>query len=165
MKRILIVCLLTCVLTGCANSSFETVMDTMPLILKDVPKEIQLQLPPGAAQPVFENENTEKLYFCDGYEIIIQTVDGGDLQKTVKDISGYDTENLAILETMHGDLKKYEFVWIAAGENGDRVGRTAVLDDGDYHYILSVVADAQLSGQLRQTWQDIISTFTVVSIA
>ena len=165
MKKVFVVCLLVCLLLGCTSPSYETVMDTMPLILHNAPKEIKLQLPPGTVQPVFENKNTDKLYFCDGYEMILRTVEGGDLQKTVKDISGYDIDDLTVVETKQQELKRYEFVWTAAGENGDRVGRTAVLDDGIYHYTLSLVADAQLAGQLRQTWEDIISTFAVVSIA
>ena len=43
------------------------------------------------------------------------------------------------------------------------MGRAAVLDDGRYHYVLTVQADAARSGELTETWNQLFSGFSLES--
>ena len=81
----------------------------------------------------------------------------------MKTVSGFEPERLTILKTGRGGVSRYDFVWTAAGEEGEQVGRAAVLDDGRYHYVLTVQADAARSGELTETWNQLFSGFSLES--
>ena len=97
---------------------------------------------------------------CEDYEIVIETLSAGDLDATVRSICGYGQEQLTIMETQWDDVTRYEFVWAAAGEKGDRLGRAVVLDDGEYHYCMSVLRDAEAVTQV--VWRDVFASFGLV---
>ena len=84
----------------------------------------------------------------------------GDLDATVRSICGYPKEKLTIMETQWDDVTRYEFVWTAAGEKGDRLGRAVVLDDGSHHYCMSVLRDAREVSQV--VWRDVFASFTLI---
>ena len=46
-----------------------------------------------------------------------------------------------------------------AGEGGDRVGRCVLLDDGHYHYVLTVLMDAGLAGDLAESVNALCASF------
>ena len=69
---------------------------------------------------------------------------------------------LTVLETRQGDIDRYDFVWTMAGETGDRLGRAAILDDGNYHYCMSVLRDAQNPKMSQIVWSDVFASFTLV---
>ena len=118
-------------------------------------------LPEEAAAPTVESENGS-LYICQGYEIGIQTLEAGDLDATIRSVSGYGAEDLTLIRTVVGDMDRYDFVWACAGETGDRVGRGAVLDDGNYHYVLTVISDVEDAVQFEEVWQKMFQSFSVV---
>ena len=77
-------------LSGCATSeTFETVADELLQPVISEQREILLTVPDGAAAEVMESENGEKLYFCDGYTLTLQILDGGDWSRTVQTLCGY----------------------------------------------------------------------------
>ncbi len=163
MKRIVIVVFLLIILSGCGvQETFETVKDVYAPLPSQEPASVEFLLPEDAAAPVFHNDGG-KLYFCDGYEIMVDTLEAGDLNRTVRTLTGYDADSLAILQTGSNQSKRYEFVWTAAGEGGDQVGRTVILDDGNYHYCISFFALANDAGSLQETWQEIASSFQLSS--
>ena len=43
------------------------------------------------------------------------------------------------------------------------MGRAAVIDDGSYHYCLTVMAAEEEAPQLRGTWQALFDSFTLSS--
>lgn len=93
-----------------------------------------------------------------GYEIMLETLAAGDLDATIQSLSGYEKEQLTVLQTRQEDADRYEFVWTTTGEKGDRLGRAVILDDGDYHYCMSVLRDA---GDTQIVWRDVFGSFSL----
>lgn len=156
---VLLVCLL--MLTGCAATPvFEQIDDVHNPSQAPEPKTIRMTLPSVASAQVLSGDSGT-LYFCDGYEIMTQTVASGDLDGTLKSLTGYERESLAVLQTRTGELKRYECAWTSAGEGGDRVGRVVVLDDGNYHYSVTVMADALDAGALQASWQALLGSIVL----
>lgn len=162
MKKRILIALAALVLTACdAEETFETVSDEPVQAVVAECREVFLSLPPEAATPVLESE-TGCVYICGDYEIYRQTLDAGDLSATVKAVSGYTLTDVTILETTQGDCKRYDLVWACAGETGDRVGKACILDDGAYHYVLSVVGDAETAREHKQVWQAMLGSFSLI---
>lgn len=149
-------------LTGCARvETFETVDDELlqPAIA-EVGK-IDLALPEDAAAQTMLTGSGDKLYFCDGYTATVQIMDRGDLARTIKALCGYGRDSLNVVETVSNGNKRWDWVWTSAGEGGDAVGRAAVIDDGKYHYCVTVMAEASLAGALEGQWTALLQSFRV----
>ena len=146
-------------LSGCnAEETLETVSDEWIVPAMAQPREVSVRLPEDLVLPVLEQEGRQ-LYMGPNYEIMLETMAAGDLQATIRNLSGYEQEQLTILETDQGEWNRYEFVWTAAGEQGHRLGRAVILDDGDYHYCMSVLRDAEES---LIVWQDVFQSFSLI---
>lgn len=159
MKKLWMILALGLMLTGCGTAeTFETVADEMVQSVMAEPREIRVSMPEEAVLPAMEVEGG-KLYLCKDYDVAIQTLESGDLDETIRTVSGYGREDLTVMETMSGDLTCYEFVWTAAGETGEQVGRAMILDDGYYHYVLSVMADADVAAEYREMWNGLFESF------
>lgn len=153
------ICLLVIFLTGCgAEETLETVNDEWVVPVMSQPRQISVSLPDNAVAPVLEQEGRQ-LYMAEGYEIMVETLAAGDLDATIRSLSGYGKEQLTVLETRQEDAERYEFVWTTAGEKGDRLGRAVILDDGDYHYCMSVLRD---TGDTQIVWRDVFSSFSLI---
>lgn len=149
-------------LTGCQRvGTLETVTDTWDAPQKPEPQALALELPKNAAVATLTAEDTGTLYFCDGYTVAVQTMPAGDLDGTLREITGYSRENLKIMETCSGECTRYDFVWSCAGETGDQVCRGAVLSDGNYHYTMTAMTDENSAGALNQTMQELFSSFVL----
>lgn len=122
------------------------------------PRQISVQLPDNAVLPVLE-QGSRQLYMADDYEIILETLSSGDLDATIRTLSGYEKDQLTVLETKQGDTDRYDFVWITAADRGDRLGRAVILDDGTYHYCMSVLRDA---GDTQIVWRNVFGSFALV---
>ena len=121
-------------------------------------QRIQLSLPEeAAAQTVVGNQGT--IYFCDGYEIVLETFAAGDLNGTVRSLTGFDAEQLTVMQTKRDGYTCYECVWTSAGETGFQTGRTKILDDGAWHYSLTVLAPAESAGAMQAQWQQLFESF------
>lgn len=163
MKKVWILILLALVLSGCsAEETFETIGDAYDAVQVMSPGKLTFAAPADAASTVMHGEDGA-LYFCDGYEIMIQTLPAGDLSRTLRSLTGYDADALTVMETETGDMTRYECAWISAGEAGDHIGRTVIIDDGQFHYSLSVLALAEEAGSLQESWQEIFSSVKVQS--
>lgn len=137
-------------LTGCGRQPvFETVDDEPAAPVMASPGKITVDLPAEAASPVLDTDG-QQIYFCDGYEIFLENRPSGDLQETVRYLTGFDGDALTVMKTGQGIGKRYEFVWSCAGEEGQRLGRAVVLDDGQYHYCMSILRDADVEGDILQ---------------
>ena len=160
-KWILLFCCL--LLTGCARPTFETLGD-IPHQQVDAPvsRKILLELPEEAVQAVWESDG-EAMYLCEDYTVHLQTLSGGDLNATIRSLSGFDRKNLTVLESRCGDHDRYEWVWTAVGEGGDELCRCVVLSDGDFHYALTVSAAADTVGMLTEQWNSLLSSFCLES--
>ncbi len=164
MKKCVWILFALLMLTGCSQpKNYETVMDVQVEQIRPEKLEIVVNLPAEAAQSVMASESGETLYLCGDYTLSLRTAEGGDLQKTTLDICGFTPEQLPVMETQQGEYKRYAFVWTAVGETGDQLGRCAILDDGSYHYIVTAMADASVSGDLSEgAWREIFNSFRIV---
>ena len=159
MKKCWICLLFVLMLVGCGSvETFETVDDEVIQPVMATARELSLALPDSSAAQAMQSEDGSKLYFCDGYVLTVQTLNGGDMERTAKDLCGFGTDSLRMVETVNGEYKRRDWVWTAAGEGGDNIGRTAVLDDGHYHYCVTVMADAGAAGDLESQWNTLFSS-------
>ena len=159
MKKVLTVLMMVILLSGCAaQETFETVTDLIPVQPVAAPQQFYASLPEEAATPTFQEDNGGEFYVCNGYTISKQILESGDLKKTVKTLSGKDTEELQIMKTKQDMCDRYDFVWTAAGEEGLQLGRACILDDGNFHYTLTVMAQEETSGQLMESMQDMFAS-------
>lgn len=161
MKKWLAVSVLALLLSGCAQAPvMETVADEWVIPVAARPRQIALELPGEALACAMESD-TGRIYFGDSYEICVQTRTAGDLNATLEELTGFSREELTVMQTRDTDADRLEFVWAAAGENGDRLGRGIILDDGDYHYCLTVLQDADVK-DCQIIWSEVFRTFELV---
>lgn len=160
MKKLCVMLGMCLLLTGCAATEVFETLGQIPHEANVSPAmgSIQLVLPDDAAVATLSN-NGDKLYECDGYTLMLQTLSSGDIQKTVENISGFSAEDLTVMESRVGGNKRYEWVWTAAGEGGDVLCRATILDDGNYHYCLCAMAPAENMGTLQEKWNDVFRSF------
>ena len=159
MKKMILFTLAALLLTGCGEEeTMETVADELVVPAMVQPGEILVDLPGEAAMPAMESD-TGRMYLASDYEIYIQTLESGDLEKTIRTVSGHERENLTVMETKTGDVGRYEFVWTCMGETGERIGRAVVLDDGNYHYTMTVLRDADSTENTQIVWNDVFRSF------
>ena len=162
MKKCWICLLFALVFTGCgAAETFETLNDEVIQPVMAPAGELSLALPESAAAQTIQSEDGGRLYFCGDYVLTVQTLDGGDMEKTARSLCGFETDNLPMLETVTGDYKRRDWVWTAAGEGGDHIGRAAVIDDGHYHYCVTVMACAETAGTLEGEWNALFSSLSL----
>ncbi len=159
MKRWFWILLPVLFLWGCTSEeTMETVSDEWLVPAMAQPREVSLRLPENIAMPVLEQDG-RKLYLGEDYEIAVETLISGDLNATVQTLSGYEKDQLTVLETQQGDTSRYDFVWATTGEEGNLLGRAVILDDGEYHYCMSVLRAAE---EAQIVWQDVFGSFSLI---
>lgn len=160
MKKVVMIVVLAAICAGCSKEkTMETVADVQDAQVIAPMQQIMVQLPTEMASPVLESEEMGTLYECDDYSVTAQIVESGDLVETIYNATGMDKENLQIIQTMQGDLKRYQWVWAAGADSGIQVGRGCILDDGTYHYVLTSLADEAVAGEVQSAWNEIFSSF------
>lgn len=161
MKKCLGFLVVFLLLSGCAaEETFETIADDLVQSVAAPMAQVILELPEDAVLPASENEEGQ-LYICDGYEILVQTMAAGNLDATLRSVTGYGREDLTLMQTNAGGIKRYDLVWSCLGENGDRVGRASILDDGSYHYVLSVLTDADRSQEYAEAFSKLFESYSL----
>ena len=162
MKRICLLLLMAALLTGCAEEEvFETVGDQQILSVMAQPREITLTLPEDTVLPAMETDDGI-LYMCREFDVMVQTMDSGDLEATIRAVSGFSREDLTVIETFNGEQDCYEFTWTAAGETEEQVCRCMILDDGNYHYVVTAMVDAELVREYQEIWNGMFETVRLV---
>ena len=158
MKKIMFAVLAALFLAGCAQvETAETVADVLEEPVLAAPREIRLSLPGEAVTCAIESD-AGRLYLGDGYEVMVQTLSGGDLDATVRTLTGFSREDITVIQTDAQEPQRWEFAWAAAGEQGQRVGRGLILDDGTYHYCLTVLQDAE-DDDCQIIWSEVFNSF------
>ncbi len=161
MKKIWIIPALLLLLTGCgAQETMETVSD-LYVSGEAAAQQVVLTLPEEAALATVITGEAGNLYLCDGYVLTVQTLPGGDLNATLQQVTGFSRERLQPVETVQEGIKRYDCVWTSAGEGEDQVGRATVLDDGVYHYAVTVMAGESQMRELTDIWQDILGSVSL----
>lgn len=157
MKKWIAVLLLGVFLTGCSAQTFETVGDVLDTPVMGQSKQILMELPEDAAVGAV-NTQGGKVYWCEDYDITVQTLQGGDVARTVKTLSGFDMDRLTVFHTQNGDSKRYEWVWSSAGETGDQISRAVIIAEGNYHYCVTLHTAAEAAGALEPEWTAVLAT-------
>lgn len=148
-------------LCGCAGTeSFEVIGDNIDELPIAAPAKVQLTLPKDSTLSVMSGSDWQ-CYEEEHYQIIVQTYPSGDLSQTLQRVTGYQKENLSVMEISGGNIDKFLCAWSAVSEEGELVGRCAVLDDGVYHYCLSILVDADVSGEIRETLDAVFATYSL----
>ena len=161
MKKIMLFVLMM-LLCGCtAEETLETIADDPVQPVMAQPREIAVYLPGEVSTPTMEGD-TGRMYLAEDYEICIQTLGSGDLNATVQTVTGYDKDALTVINTKMDGVERYEFVWVCAGEKGERIGRGVVLDDGNYHYVMTVLRDEDTTENSQIVWNDVFASFQLV---
>ena len=164
MRKLWIVLILALIFSGCKQTdTFETVMDQTDAPIQAEKMVIMVDMPDNASLEAMESNDDCSVYICDEYTLTTYTVESGDLQKTILDATGFLPKQLDLIQTKQGDENRYVCVWTAAGESGEQVGRCAVIDDGNYHYVLTALADAENAGALAQNeWLSVFRSFRLI---
>ena len=158
MKILVLLLSLSIMLCGCSSPTYETMGDVMHVGNPNaLPQRIILDLPADAS--VLTASGSDMLYTCTDYTMCLQILPAGDISETVRTLSGYDLSELTLMQTQCNDHARYDWVWVAAGENGDVLCRGAILDDGNFHYTLNVFANAEEAGGVTQTWNALFQSF------
>lgn len=146
-------------LAGCAGEeTFETISDVVEDPVFAEHRNIYVELPSDAASPAVESD-AGRLYLCGDYEIQVQILEGGDLNATLRTLTGFERDALTVMQTQRDGEDCYEFVFTSAGETGDTVGRGMVIDDGSWHYCLMVQADAEAAAERQVFWEEMFQSF------
>ena len=162
MKKLWLLLVCGMIFVGCgAKETMETVADEPVVPVLAEPREIYVALPDDSVLPAMESDSGT-VYFCKDYDISIQTMESGDLRRTVESVSGHSPEDLTVMETAVSDYIRYDFVWTAAGELGQQVCRASILDDGNYHYVLAVMGNEDTAGEYGEIWNGILDSFCLV---
>lgn len=159
--KILCVLVIALLLAGCGGQPVLERVEDPWIEAAAVQKEVTVKLPADAAAPALQNPDAGQLYLCDGYVLTLQTFTGGDLDATLRQVTGFSKEQVTCMQTREGEVDKYSCVWSSAGEGGDHVGRAVILDDGSYHYAVTVMADFASAGELADTWQQLLNSVTL----
>ena len=161
MKRLCVVLALFILLAGCAKQAdFETIADDLQVDVGE-PDQITVWLPEEAAVPVMEDDAGATLYLCEHYSVTSQTLQAGDLAQTITEITGFSPDAIDVVSTQENGMKRYDLVWASAGEEGIQTCRAAVLDDGNYHYVLSAMGNGAENAAFSSDWQRIFDSLAL----
>jgi len=164
MKKLILIAGILLILTGCtAEPTFETVSDEYVQPVLAQTHQMTLELPDDAAVLTMQSDENGTIYFCDGYTATVQVVQAGDLNKTLLDATGFKKDDLNLMQTQSNGVKRYDWVWAAAGEEEDQVCRGTILDDGVSHYVLTCMTGASQARQAQESWQELFASFCLVS--
>lgn len=143
MKKLVYLILMALVLTGCGREEavFETIGESAytPVSAPE-PACISVWIPDSAAAQTAADGTAAEIYIWDDCEMRIQTMDGGDLDRTLEALTGRSADALTVVSYEKNGLKLHQSVWSASGEEGVQLGRCLVADDGVYHYCVSLVS-------------------------
>lgn len=161
MKKVLCLILSAFLLTGCATqTAMETVADELDVPVMANPRQVIIDLPQEAGIAAMESENG-RLFLCDDYTVSIETMASGDLDATLKSLTGRGEDALTLVETQQGNCKRYDFVWAGTDDDGEFTGRGSIIDDGVYHYCLSLVRPLEKVNSSQVVWRQVFNSFSV----
>ena len=160
MKKLWLMIAATIVFSGCsARQTMETISDSMDIPVAASLHQLEITLPSEASIPTLLSEDGARLYECEDYTLCVQTLESGDLDRTLRRITGFTKDSLTVMTTQCDGFKRHSCVWSAAGEGGDHV----VLDDGNYHYTVSVMAEFSKAGNLSDKWKELFDSVNLTS--
>lgn len=163
--RWLLIPALAVALSGCsAPVTWETVEDPTITVSAAVeqPYLITFGVPEDTLQPV-SGEDGGKLYVQQNgdYEIYSEVLTASDRDTAIRMVSGFDAEDLDIVETERFGLPEYRFAWVSASDEGNFVSQASVVEDGDYFYTLIFSVREDAGNQYDDCAQAVFASFGV----
>ncbi len=143
MKKLVWLLVLMMAFSGCgkeADPVLETVADEIVPVAAE-PEPVFVWMPSDAAAQASAGEG--ECYTWGECELRIQTLDGGDIAKTMQTLTGLSADRLTVMEYEKDGLQIYQTVWSTTGEDGIFLGRAMVADDGNFHYCVSLLSPEQ----------------------
>lgn len=140
MKKMLLLFCLVLLLSGCGAAApvWETVDDTLPA------EPVGSWLEDAYTIVVDAPEGTDLLASTDGcqlygtasgdYEVETDVFLASSLDSAVRQLSGYDSDRLLIVETTRFSLPEYHFAWYTETEAGGRLYQADLVMDGTCCY-------------------------------
>lgn len=164
MRKIWLILILAIALAGCGQEEETPVFETIGQIDYEqdplpAAGEIKLLLPEGASSEAMAGEDGAQVYNWDGCELRLETMEAGDIRKTLESVTGVEYEQLTVMARDRDGMDFYETVFTSAGEDGLYIGRVMVADDGNYHYCVSLLTPEEVDSD--EIYDQIYSTFAV----
>jgi len=136
--RVVLTIALMMLLSGCSVPVWETVEDVMPpetvMTWQESSYVIQVGLPEGV-ELVEQSEHAAVYATANGeLEVETQKFLTSGLDGAVCTLSGFEAEELTILQTSRFDLPEYQFAWVSQTEQGTRLYRADLVLDGTCCY-------------------------------
>jgi len=154
--------MLVAVLCGCNGELYEVVGDVSTIEPDITPQKVRFEVPKDENITVM---NTDKgvLYLGENYDISLQICPSGNLDQTMRAVTGYSRKQLAITELSEKNVDRYVCAWSAVSDEGELVGRCTILDDGRFHYCLTVLVKADMAGELRNTVDAVFADYSLAA--
>ena len=160
MRMLWVMMVLACLSAGCSEqAAMETVADEMVVATAPV-REVIMELPGEPVLPVMQTQ-TGKLYICDEFEVSVETLPGGDLERTVEMLTGFGIGDVTVMETEGNGRTRYDLAWSCMGESGPEVGRAAILSDGEYHYCLTAMTAEENASEFKEMFNGLFESFAL----
>lgn len=155
-------------LSGCAAKAaptWESVDDTMDQTAASWMEQaytVDFEVPADAAAEELDGTTRRVYQQKDGdYEIIAQTMLAADLGTVTRAVSGFEPDQLQIMETDLYGMPQYQFAWYASGEEGGTLNRTRVLLEEPYGYVLTFSVREGLGTEYDATAERVMSTMSL----
>ena len=147
-------------LSGCgAEPVYETIGNVWendePVF---APAGMEFAVPEDAHMEVVEGSSGEKIYRIGDWELWTGTYSAGDLSATMEEITGLESGNLTVISRRVGAYDCHETAWTTTGEDGTWVARTAVIEEGGYHYALSMMVPQEDADQLGSFFSQVLAS-------
>lgn len=165
MKKWWIILPLALMLAGCSDTAepvYETVgqIEYEPVVQAQ-PQHINVWTPADAAVETLAGEQDAVLYVWSDCELRVETLEAGDIQRTMETLTGIGYDGLTVMNYEKDGVEYYETVWTSGGEDGLYLGRALVADDGDFHYCLSLLSPEE--ADTGEVYAQICSSFALTS--
>ena len=167
MKKLMLSVVVIMLLSGCAKSSWETISDPpsavavssqlgeIETVAVQVPDEIKL----------IETMGTWCIYATDAgdLEIETRTVLASSLDSAVSTLSGFRSDDLDILNLQSGDKNDYRFAWVTSSDEGNRVCRAKVIQNGMLWHAVVCSVSEDVGNIYEEQIRDVFATAYICS--
>jgi len=155
--RFVLFVVLVGMLSGCGGEPvYETIGDvweqTEPAAR---PGRMEVPLPEGTQMEVMDGLG-DSYYRVGSWDLWTNVLPGGDVKKSIQTLSAMNTDTLTVLKRSRGELECFETTWSVVSEEGQRVVRAGILNDGTYHYCLCISAPEEEAEDAGEVFAQIL---------
>lgn len=166
MKRVLAICFLFTVLTGCAapqTASVFTVTDEVPVEASAPPFSVGFAVPTDAVLSVSSDDGLERCYTAADGRYTIQTAvrAGVDAEQVMREMTGFSVEDLSPIRTTRYGMTQYRFSWCSGDDSGVTICTGAVLEGEDACYCLSFSTPEDCAKDCRTLQTQVMESFSL----